>query len=72
MSVGAWVRCAKCDKNKAPMGRSVPLEMHGTLCLPLREYESGLIDGCEGYYRSPSPECRWPGEDVCGPGCDRK
>lgn len=69
-----WVRCALCGRCKAPVGRSVPLEMCLTLCTPPRhpcEPLFGPTDGCEGYYKAPRPECRWPGEEQCGPGCDR-
>jgi hypothetical protein len=71
--IAEWVRCTKCDRNKAPIGRSVPLEMCYTLCTPPKVHEcADLVDGCEGYYLSPRPDCRWPGESLCGPGCDKK
>ena len=61
MARADWVICAKCDRSKAPLGRSVPMPMSGTLC----------DDGCPGYRADPKPECRWPGEYACGPGCTR-
>lgn len=53
--------CRRCGKRKAPTGRSVPMEMSGALC----------HDGCCGYRDDPMPDCRWPGEETCGPGCTR-
>lgn len=54
-----YVRCTVCDRSKAPIGRSVPLEMAAGMC----------DASCLGYYRKPMPDCRWPGEWQCGPGC---
>ena len=57
-----WVQCALCGKDKAPIGRSVPLMMCGNLC----------DDECSGYRSDPKPDCRWPGEETCGPGCTKE
>lgn len=58
-----YVRCAVCGRLKAPLGRSMPFEMMaGDWC------RAGY---CEGYRMQPQPECRWPGEESCGPGCTR-
>ena len=56
---GPLPRCGRCLKDKAPVGRSVPLPMAGGLC----------DEGCKGYREDPTPGCRWPGEESCGPGC---
>ncbi len=53
--------CTFCDKEKSPRGRSVPAAMAGGLC----DYE------CPGYLFEPAPDCRWPGEETCGPGCTK-
>jgi hypothetical protein len=53
------VECADCGRSKKPIGRSSPLEM--SLC----------DDECDGYRKDPYPDCRWPGEESCGPGCMR-
>lgn len=55
------VECVVCHRTKAPLGRSVALAMAGSRC----------DSDCEGYYLAPQPDCRWPGERVCGPGCTR-
>lgn len=55
-SVG-YVYCGTCQRPKKPLGRSLPLEMN--MC----------TDDCFGYRRDPTPDCRWPGEESCGPGC---
>jgi hypothetical protein len=63
MSVCAgYVYCAVCHRTKAPLGRSMPLAMAGG---------HWCYDDCVGYRIDPQPECRWPGEESCGPGCTR-
>ena len=64
MSEAVWVRCATCGRSKAPRGRSVPMEMYGALC-------TSNSPACAGYEDDPQPDCRWPGEAVCGPGCTK-
>lgn len=49
---GLAVICTKCDRRKVPRGRSVPLEMHGSLC----------DQDCEGWDQGDCPTL-WPGED---------
>ena len=73
MSVATWVTCATCGRNKAPLGRSIPLEMHGTMCVGVMALYGARRprEGCAGYYDAPRPECRWPGEEQCGPGCNK-
>lgn len=61
-SRAVWIYCAKCGKAKAPVGRSVALEMTSGLC---------RRDACKGYDAEPKPDCRWPGELTCGPGCTK-
>ena len=61
MQCSGYVHCVVCGKAKKPLGRSAPLEMYTTLC----------DSECSGYRQDPQPDCRWPGEDVCGPGCTR-
>jgi hypothetical protein len=61
MSEAVYVYCAECHKAKKPLGRSAPLEMASGLC----------NDDCPGYRQAPEPDCRWPGEEFCGPGCMR-
>lgn len=61
MTVATWVTCARCGLHKAPLGRSVAPEMAAGLC----------HDDCPGYREDPKPDCRWPGEEACGPGCMR-
>jgi hypothetical protein len=56
-----YVTCAVCGRSKKPLGRSAPLEMGPGLCM----------DDCPGYRADPAPDCRWPGEEKCGPGCNR-
>lgn len=51
--------CTVCERPKKPRGRSAPLEMGPTMC----------ADDCKGYRLPPGPDCRWPGEESCGPGC---
>lgn len=53
------VECSECGRDKAPVGRSVPLEMR--MC----------DDECIGYRMDPKPDCRWPGEESCGPCCTK-
>jgi len=66
-----WVTCATCGRHKAPRGRSVALEMYGTLCEgQFAETYLGR-PGCPGYNEEPRPDCRWPGEAICGPGCNK-
>ena len=48
--VGVSVYCASCGQRKAPIGRSVPLEMY--LC----DWE------CRGYREVPLSGSLWPGE----------
>ena len=48
-----YVRCKLCGKNKKPIGRSMPPEMHGTMC---------TSDTCKGYYDKPEASMLWPGE----------
>lgn len=61
--IATRVVCARCGRDKAPVGRSIPLPMcGGALC---------ERDLCSGYAEEPFPDCRWPGEEVCGPGCTR-
>lgn len=45
--------CTTCRKRKSPCGRSVPAEMHGSLC----------DDDCPGYRQEPKPGHLWPGEE---------
>ena len=54
--------CVVCQRRKAPIGSSVPREMSSSLC---------SVDICDGWEDDPRPECRWPGEQTCGPYCDR-
>lgn len=62
MSVaGPLMTCTLCRKQKKPLGRSAPLEMAASLC----------DDDCSGYRAEPKPDCRWPGEEFCGPGCGK-
>ena len=56
-----YVYCSVCDLPKKPLGRSAPMEMANSMC----DYE------CDGYRKEPLPDCRWPGEEFCGPGCTR-
>lgn len=56
-----YVYCAECGLPKAPLGRSVAMEMANSMC----DFE------CPGYQLDPKPDCRWPGEEFCGPGCMR-
>lgn len=56
-----WIYCVVCERAKKPLGRSAPMEMCGSLC----------DDECRGYRSDPQPDCRWPGEESCGPGCTR-
>jgi len=56
-----YSRCAVCDRDKKPLGRTAPMEMGPYLC----------ADDCPGYHQPPLADCRWPGEDACGPGCGR-
>ena len=58
-TAATYVYCLRCDKAKKPLGRSAPLGM--VMC----------DDDCPGYREHPKPDCRWPGEVSCGPGCDR-
>lgn len=53
-----YEQCTVCRKNKAPLGRSVALEMAGGMC----------DDDCPGYLQWPKPDCRFPGEETCGIG----
>ncbi len=53
--------CVHCGLRKKPIGRSAPLEMANSFC----DFD------CDGYSKDPEPDCRWPGEEKCGPGCDR-
>ncbi len=62
MTAAVWVRCSVCGRDKAPAGRSVPMEMWSGLCSQER---------CKGYWDEPRPDCRWPGEETCGIGCTR-
>ncbi len=50
--VGVAVYCSKCDRRKAPRGRSVPMVMADALCQ----------SDCLGYYETPEPGQLWPGE----------
>jgi hypothetical protein len=65
--------CATCGLRKAPRGRSIPLEMYGSLCVaPMALYGARRPrEGCPGYYDEPRPDCTWPGEPTCGPGCNK-
>ncbi len=56
------VTCTICYRKKAPRGRSIPLALAGVMC----------DSDCAGFYRPPEPDCRWPGETVCGPGCTKE
>ena len=50
LRVGIAVTCTVCGQRKAPIGRSVPLEMY-------------LCDrDCPGYRQAPSPGSLWLGE----------
>lgn len=46
--------CRRCGRRKAPVGRSVPLPMAGSLC----------DDECPGYREEPQPGHLWPNEDL--------
>ncbi len=48
----AMPACAVCRRRRAPQGRSIALEMHGSLC----------DDDCEGYRKEPTAGHLWPGE----------
>ncbi len=50
MKVGIAVTCSVCGHRKAPIGRSVPMEMH--LC----------DSDCVGYRWPPYAGSLWPGE----------
>jgi hypothetical protein len=54
--------CPRCDRRKAPVGRSVPAVMAGMLC----------TSECPEYHAPPLPDCCWPGEATCGPGCTKE
>jgi hypothetical protein len=47
----AWERCGVCRRDKAPMGRSIPLGIGGY-----------CDDRCTGYATDPWPDSLWPGE----------
>ena len=47
-----WPHCATCGKRKAPLGRSLPLEMCNGYC----GYD------CPGYRQDPKPGHLFPGE----------
>ena len=49
---GTSPRCAECGRTKAPIGRSVPLGMSGSMC----------DRDCAGYLDFPRPDQLWPGE----------
>lgn len=49
---GTRPRCAVCRRTKAPIGRSVPMGVHGSLC----------DRDCSGYLDVPRPDHLWPGE----------
>jgi len=57
----SFIYCATCGSPKAAVGRSVPMEMEHVMC----------DDDCPGYRLEPKPDCRWPGEEKCGPGCNQ-
>jgi hypothetical protein len=50
--VGISVECTVCRRRKAPVGRSVPDVMAGSMC----------DDDCSGYRQEPSAGSLWPGE----------
>ena len=50
MKIGVRVTCVVCDRDKAPVGRSVPFGV--SMC----DHE------CSGYYTAPLPGSLWPGE----------
>ena len=52
MRIGISVECAVCRRGKAPLGRSVPLEMANSMC----NWE------CPGYWQDPQVGSLWPGE----------
>ncbi len=51
---GSSPQCETCRRTKAPLGRSVPLEMYGSMC----------DRGCPGYSDGPKPDQLWPGESA--------
>lgn len=50
--VGVAVDCRACGLRKAPLGRSIPMEMANELC----------SWDCPGYRKDPDPGELWPGE----------
>lgn len=53
MRIGIRVFCPKCNKVKAPRGRSVPPEIYSAYC---------TWDQCPSYYDHPKPGDLWCGE----------
>ena len=59
------------------MGRPAVSEYGARVAVPgVRKSEGAAVMKedtfyCEGYRMQPQPECRWPGEESCGPGCTR-
>jgi hypothetical protein len=49
------------------------MAMNGDLCVAtLALYGARRPrEGCDGYNEEPRPDCRWPGELICGPGCNK-
>lgn len=56
--VGARVTCRKCGRDKAPIGRSIPMAAHGTYCDD---------DTCDAYRDEPKPDTLWPKEEAAPP-----
>ena len=50
--IGTSPECATCRHIMAPLGRSVPLPLAGSMC----------NDDCPGYMDDPKPDQLWPGE----------
>ena len=49
---GYEVDCTVCGRVKQPVGRSLPMVLHGGYC----------DNDCPGYYGDPKPSNLWPGE----------
>ena len=49
---GASPKCANCRRTKAPIGRSMPLAVSGSMC----------DRDCSSYLNDPQPDQLWPGE----------
>lgn len=53
MRIGISVNCRKCQRRKAPRGRSIPDVMYGSYC---------TSEGCVDYWSDPKPGDLFSGE----------